>query len=119
MIQSLDDRATAKPKVWQKTQFANLLRYVPSGTYFARIRVGGKLIRRSLETTAISVAKLKLADLDKEERAKLENRERFVAGKVTFNDLLTDYRTRLDANHSIKPRTREYYAERIAAMLKS
>jgi len=119
MIQSLDDPGTAKPKVWQKTQFANLLRYVPSGTYFARIRVGGKLIRRSLETTAVSVAKLKLADLDKEERAKQENRERFVAGKATFNDLVKDYQTRLEANHRIKPRTREYYNERLDAMLKS
>jgi len=49
--------------VWQKTQYSNLLRYVPSGTYFARIRVGGKLIRRSLES--FSIAKLKLADLEK------------------------------------------------------
>ena len=58
----------AKPgKVWQKTHHSNLLRYVPSGSYFARIRVGGKLIRRSLETVVLRVAKLKLADLEKEE----------------------------------------------------
>ncbi len=35
---------------WQKTQYANLIRYVPSGAYFARIRVHGKLIRKSLKT---------------------------------------------------------------------
>jgi len=112
--------STAKPgKVWQKTQFANLLRYVPSETYFARIRVGGKLIRRSLETTVLSVAKLKLADVEKEERSRLENHQQFESGKATFSDLLTEYRTRLEANHSIKPRTRTYYNERIEAMLKN
>jgi hypothetical protein len=35
---------------WQKTPYANLVRYAPSGKYFARIRVGGKLIRQSLKT---------------------------------------------------------------------
>ena len=112
--------SAAKPgKVWQKKQYSNLLRYVPSGTYFARIRVGGKLIRRSLESTVLSVAKLKLADLEKEERTRLENHQQFGSGKATFDDLLTEYRTRLEANHSIKPRTRAYYNERIEAMLKN
>ncbi|MGA2248085.1 MAG: hypothetical protein ABSH48_24135 [Verrucomicrobiota bacterium] len=32
---------------WQKTPYANLQRYNPSGNYFAQIRVRGKLIRRS------------------------------------------------------------------------
>jgi hypothetical protein len=48
---------TAKPdKDWQKTQYSNLIRYVPSGTYYARLRIKGKLIRRSLKTDLISVA---------------------------------------------------------------
>jgi hypothetical protein len=48
--------AAADPdRVWQKTSYSNLIRYVPSGTYYARLRVKGKLIRRSLKTT---VAKL-------------------------------------------------------------
>ena len=57
---------------------------IPSGSYFARIRVGGKLIRRSLETVVLSVAKLKLADLEKEERVKLENHQQFSSGKATL-----------------------------------
>ena len=32
-----------------KTLFGNLIRYVPSGIYFGRVKVGGKLIRRSLD----------------------------------------------------------------------
>jgi len=53
---------------WQKTQYANLIRYKPSKTYFARIRIGGKLIRRSLKTKVLSVAKLRLGDLKKKEQ---------------------------------------------------
>jgi hypothetical protein len=60
--------------VRQKTQDSDLLRYVPSRAYLARIRVGGKLIRRSLESTVLSAVKLKLADLEKKERTSLENK---------------------------------------------
>ena len=37
-----------KESDWQKTPFVNLLRYKPSQVYFARLKVKGKLIRRSL-----------------------------------------------------------------------
>jgi hypothetical protein len=43
---------------WQKTQYANLVRYKTSETYFTRIRIGGKLIWRSLKTKVLSVALL-------------------------------------------------------------
>jgi hypothetical protein len=36
--------------------------------FFARMRVKGKLIRRSLKTQVLSVARLRLGDLEKEER---------------------------------------------------
>jgi hypothetical protein len=29
-------------KIWQTTAVQNLVKYAPSGTYFARFRVGGK-----------------------------------------------------------------------------
>jgi hypothetical protein len=54
---------------WQKTPVANLVRHVQSGNYYARIRVRGKLIWKSLKTDRISVAKLRLSDFHKEERA--------------------------------------------------
>ena len=44
-------------KVWQTTAIQNLVRYRPSGTYFARFRVGGKLVWKSLETVTFSVGK--------------------------------------------------------------
>jgi hypothetical protein len=50
---------TTDPR-WQKTPVANLVRHVQSGNYYARIRVRGKLIWKSLKTDRISVAKLRL-----------------------------------------------------------
>lgn len=113
-------RPTPPPDpLWQKTSFANLVRYVPNDKYFARVRVAGKLIRRSLKTTVLSVAKLKLADFEKGERAKAEAHGRVLDGKATVGDLIVEYKTRLETNHSIKKRTRDYYQERLAALLKS
>ena len=57
----MKDSIAAPKSFWLKTPFANLVRYVPSGIYFSRIRVRGKLIRRSLKTDTLSVAKLRLA----------------------------------------------------------
>ena len=105
--------------LWQKTPFANLVRYVPSGIYFSRIRVRGKLIRRSLKTTKISVAKLRLGDLEKSERQKSEHQTAIIEGKMAFNDALHLYQNRLKGDVSLKPRSKTYRAERIAAMLKS
>ena len=51
---------------------AILIRCAPSGIYFSRIRVRGKLIRQSLKTNKLTLAKLRLADLDKVERQRAE-----------------------------------------------
>jgi hypothetical protein len=60
-------------KVWQTTAVQNLVRYVPSGTYFARFRVGGKLVWKSLKTGTFSVAKQQLPDILCDHRSKLES----------------------------------------------
>jgi hypothetical protein len=68
----------AAPKdLWLKTPYANLIRYVPSGIYFSRIKVRGKLIRRSLKTNSLTVAKLRLGDLGKFERQGSKFKGRF------------------------------------------
>jgi integrase len=113
------NRPSDRKSPWQKTSYANLIRYTPSGKYFARIRVGGKLIRQSLKTKALSVAKLKLADLEKQERAKLEGQKRLTEGVASFRDLAKEYLERLDGMPNLKPRTKEYYKERLAAMRKN
>ena len=112
---------TKSDSVWQKTACANLYRYKPSGTYFAHIKIRGKLIRRSLKTKLQSVAKMRLADLEKSERQIADSATAVAGGKMTFGDALTVYRVRLQGGQTKakKPRSKAYREERIAALLKS
>ncbi len=105
--------------IWQKSQYTNLIRYVPSGTYYARIRIRGKLLRKSLNTNLISVAKLRLTDLEKAERQAGENQDAFGNGKMTFGQAADVFRQRIQGDASLKPRTKEYYEQRIVALLRS
>jgi hypothetical protein len=50
------------------TPCPNLVRHKPSGNYFGRVRVNGKLIRRSPETHVLTAAKLKLSDFLQDHR---------------------------------------------------
>jgi hypothetical protein len=109
----------AQKGLWLKTPFANLIRYVPSGIYFSRIRVRGKLIRRSLETTSLTVAKLRLGDLEKVERQRVEFQGAVENGNLRFGDALVIFRGRLQKDAALKPRTKEFREERIYALLKS
>lgn len=63
-----------------------LYRYRPSGGYYARLKIGGKEIRRSLETTDRAVAKTNLAEL-KQELGQVDLR----AGKITLGELCDRY----------------------------
>lgn len=54
---------------WQSVQAENLVRHV-SGIYYLRARIGGKIIRRSLHTEKLRIAKIKRDTLLLELRAK-------------------------------------------------
>ena len=47
-------KADSNQSQWANSPVANLVRYVPSGIYFARARVSGKLIRRSMTKRFLS-----------------------------------------------------------------
>lgn len=52
-----------KPRItWAKTKVQYLVRCLPSGTYYARLRLNGKPVRQALGTDNFEAAKLKLAD---------------------------------------------------------
>jgi len=106
-------------KAWQKTQYSNLIRYVPSGTFFARLRVNGNLIRKSLKTDVLSVAKLRLADLEKNEREAAETRESASKGKMTFGDCVAIYKTQSEASNLLKPTSKLYRREVVESIIKS
>jgi integrase len=123
-ILHLDTSRMSKPDAgknpnWQSTQYSNLIRYVPSGTYYARLRVLGKLIRKSLKTKKISVAKLRLSDLERTERQNAEHQIAATDGRQTFGQASETYKERLKGDASLKPRTKEYHEERLKALLKS
>src|SRR5690349_12685456 len=81
---------TKGANLWQQTG-KNLMRYVPSGTYYARFRVKGKLVWKSLKTDRSSIAKMRLTDLEKQEREKAERGEITTKGKILFEHALSAY----------------------------
>lgn len=112
-------KAANPDKDWQKTQFSNLIRYVPSGTYFARIRVRGKLIRKSLKTDVLTTAKLRLADLEKNEREAAESNESVFKGRMTFGDCMTIFKAQTEAGSLLKPSAKIYRKEVLDSIVKS
>jgi hypothetical protein len=60
--------------------------------------VRGKLIRRSLKTTRISVAKLRLADFENQERQRAESSDEAVEGRLTFGFAAQIYLQRVDGS---------------------
>jgi len=89
---------------WVKTPYPNLIRYKPSGNYFGRVRVNGKLIRRSLETHVLSVAKLKLSDFLQDHRRLAIDKGHSVKGEV----IIEMCKSEIEDNHNNKPRTKLY-----------
>lgn len=110
----------SEPKrVWLKTKYANLMRYVPSKNYYARFRSRGKLVWKSLETTKISIAQLRLADLLGEYRARDARQEENKGGTMTVGEALRTVLERIQDNHDRKPLTKRSSADRIAALKRS
>ena len=104
---------------WQKSQYANLIRYVPSGTYFARFRVKGKLVWRSLKTDRVTIAHTRLPDEIEKERRKAESASALVKGKMTGGDAIRIYNERINGRVDLKPLTKAYHSQRIDGLLRS
>src|SRR5215510_7245681 len=105
-------------KTWQRTRHQNLIRH-KSGGYYARAYANGKEIWQSLKTSHFSVAQAKLAEFMKEHRERVSNGNGEVSAKMTFRDAAAIHLRNLDDNPRIKPRTRQYWRQRLAALIKS
>ncbi len=77
------------------------------------------MIRQSLKTDRILVAKLRLADLEKEERRRVESRGAAATGKMTFSEAVGLFRERLKPDVHPKPRSKDYREERGGVLWKS
>jgi hypothetical protein len=92
----------ASPKSpWQKRRVQTEFAHAPSSIYFSRFRVRGKLIRRSLKTNSLMVAKLRLGDLEKVERQRVEVQGAVENGNLRFGDALRIFRGRLQKAASL------------------
>jgi integrase len=111
-------RAQKPSKTWERTRLQNLLRH-KSGRYYARVFAGGKEVWKALKTTHFSVAQAKLAEFLKEHRQRVRNGNSEVSAKMTFGEAAAIHLQNLDDNPSIKARTRHYWRQRLAALVKS
>ena len=105
-------------KTWERTRLQNLVRH-KSGRYYARAFARGKEVWKSLKTSHFSVAEARLAEFLKEHRERRSNGNGEVSAKMTFGEAAAIHLRGLDDNLSIKPRTRDYWRECLAALLKS
>ena len=55
---------------WERTSVTNLVRNGQSGGYYARVRFNSKEKWKSLKTSTLSVAKLRLADFERDLKAR-------------------------------------------------
>src|SRR6267154_4762700 len=99
-------------KTWQRTRKPNLLRH-KSGRYYGRAFAGGKEVWQSLKTSHYSVAEARLAEFLKEHRERRSNGNSEVSAKMTFREAAAIHLRTLDDNLSIKPRTRDYWRQRL------
>jgi integrase len=105
-------------KTWQRTRLQNLLRH-KSGRYYARAFAGGKEVWKALKTSHFSVAEAKLAEFLKDHRLRRKNANGEASPKMTFGEAAAVHLRNLDDNLRIKSRTRAYWREVLAALLKS
>jgi integrase len=89
------------------TKVTNLVRAEPGGVYYARAKIRGKIVWRSLETTTFTVAKLRLPDELRKlrdvfpPRAKLEP-------KLKFSEAVELYKRQINEDSRLKPRAKDF-----------
>jgi hypothetical protein len=104
LVRSETAEHLSKDKQWRSfPKIPHLLQYVSNSVYYARVKVNGKIIRRSLETDLRTTAKLKLLDFLKAERE-----IRPVVGGISFVEALKLLKTDLDLDSSLKESSRQY-----------
>ena len=74
-------RSNGKKSAWEPTGVQNLIRHASTGTYYARLRIAGKLISKSLKTKVLAVAKQRLPDEKKKHLEIHEKRKALVTGR--------------------------------------
>lgn len=95
-------------KAWKATSVPNLARLEPSGGYYVRVRIAGKLVFRSLGTDVFTTAKLLFPDKLKEIRAQVALRPLGIARLKTFGDAREAYELEVNQNIRLKAASKRY-----------
>jgi integrase len=96
----------SKDGKWRSfSRVPHLLQYASSSTYFARIKVQGKIIRQSLDTDVWSTAQLRLLDFLKDKHGSIQSDG---TQKVSFGEAADIYRKRVENDPAMKTRSKGY-----------
>ena len=106
-----NQQQTKKRSAWESTRYQNLVRYVPSAIIFARFKIRGKQVRRSLERTNLELAESKLAELLRNERSIADDRWR---GKIWFAEALEEWLKSRKCNPCLKDSTKDPHSSALA-----
>ncbi len=109
-------------KKWERTNVTNLLRNGQSETYYARVKVNGKEKWRTLKTKVFSVAKLKLGDVEREERSKalVATAEALPqGGETTVERFVNIYLARTKNDAALRPASKSRREIAVKAILKT
>jgi hypothetical protein len=83
------EQQTDEPSVWEPTKYQRLFRYVPWEVIFARFKIAGKLVRKSLNTLDVELAKTKLTKLERKQRAIAHEQRR---GRMLLEEARDEHR---------------------------
>ena len=94
----------------------NLLQYIRTGMYYARVKIGGKLVRRKLKTDVYTKARLRLGDFLREQRSQVPRSDN---APTTFAQARCLFEQDLAARHDLQARAKEYRRGCIKVLLKT
>jgi integrase len=106
-------------QTWAKTKIQCLVRNGGSGVYYARARVHGKLIWKTLETDQLNVAKVRLPKALNEMGRGSDKWKLEPSAIVTFGDAATVHLGNIETRVDIKPATKHYWRQIVTAILAS
>jgi integrase len=104
---------------WEKTKVQFLLRNSQSGIYYVRGYAHGKELWKSLKTDVFSVAKARMGDVLEGLRKVDKAVSTVLAGRASVENAATVYLDDVRQRVDIKPATKRYWEQIVAALLAS
>lgn len=111
--------AEAAAKTWFPTRYPHLYRH-KSGTYYARLFIGGNKTWRSLKTEVLSIARIELGKLQQEaEHQKEVTQSGDLSEHLTGEQAIHIRRKQIENDASMKKGTRKYWNDILDSLLRT